>query len=451
MSQFQHSNSILTNSSCFSTEPSQVQERDFISGKLASKSPRVLLTGTNRWPSPARLAIGLSKGGCRVSAVCLTHHPLFYTRSVQQIFPYSSLHPLESLQTAIDATDPQIIIPCDDRAVLHLQELFWRARNKGAAGAKIAALIELSLGSPESYLTVSSRYDVLRIACEEGLRVPSTKLVTAREDFKCWEKGQPTPWVLKADGTFGGLGVRIAYDRDQAEQFYLEMSRPHRTVRVIKRLVVNRDPFWLRPWWKRSRPAVIVQSHINGRPANCAVVCWKGRVLAGFSVEVLLSEGPTGPARVVRVVDNPDMMLAAKRIARRLSLSGFFGLDFMIEEQTGLTYLIEMNPRCTPLCHLQLGKGRDMVGALCAQLSCEPLRETPPVTESDVIVFFPQSSDCRSSILQPSFLDVPSEEPELVRELLRPWPDRSLLFRLSDVMTRHTSPRSIDSKFGVQL
>src|SRR5204863_8990704 len=88
-------------------------------------------------------------------------------------------------------------------------------------------------------------------------------------------------------------------------------------------------PFWLRPCWNRWQPAVIAQSYLDGRPANCAVVCAEGKVLARVAVEVLVSKEPTAPAAVVRVVDNAEMMLFAERLARRLGLSGFFGLDFM--------------------------------------------------------------------------------------------------------------------------
>src|SRR5712664_3859510 len=129
-----------------------MQHGDFTPENRGAAAPKVLLTDTNRWPSPARLAIGLSKVGCRVSAICPTRgHPLLYTRVVQQTFPYSSLRPLESLVAAIEATAPQIIIPCDDRGVQHLHELFRCARSRGTSGSNMAALIERSLGSPESY------------------------------------------------------------------------------------------------------------------------------------------------------------------------------------------------------------------------------------------------------------------------------------------------------------
>jgi predicted ATP-grasp superfamily ATP-dependent carboligase len=193
---------------------------------------------------------------------------------------------------------------------------------------------------------------------------------------------------------------------------------------------VNRDPFWLRPWWRNSTPTMVAQAYIHGQPANCAVVCCDGRVLAGIAVEVVCAAGPTEPAIVVRVVDHPEMMSAAERIAHRLHLSGFFGLDFIIETKTGAPYLIEMNPRITPQCHLRLGKGRDMIGALMAHLSKKPVLETPPVTRNHLIAYFPQASLARNKFVQSSFQDIPSDEPELVRELLNPWPAQSIVVRL---------------------
>jgi hypothetical protein len=400
-------------------------------------TPKVLLTATNRWPCAARLAIGLSKAGCNVSAVCPTRgHPLLKTRAVRQTFPYSGLRPLDSLVAAIEAADPQIIIPCDDPGVQHLHELYARERSLGTTGNNIIALIERSLGAPESFSIVSSRFDLLRIAREEGLRVPDTNLVNTLDDLKFWRAGQTFPWVLKADGTWGGRGVKIAHTPEQAEQLFLELTQLPGATSVVKQLILNRDRFWLPPWGQRSKPAVIVQSHIQGRPANCAVVCWKGKVLAGIGVDVVSAQEQQGPASVVRVVDNPEMMLSAERIARRLGLSGFFGLDFMIEYASGATYLIEMNPRGTPLCHLRLGAGADMVGALAAQLSGQPYRETPPVTQNDMIAYFPQAWTCDSGFLQSSFQDVPREEPDLMQELLHPWSERSLVGRIFDRLRR---------------
>jgi len=399
----------------------------------------LLLADTSRWPGAARLAVALSKAGGEVSAVCPARgHPVLKVSSLRQAFVYSPLRPLQSLAAAMESVRPVVVIPCDDRAVQHLHELYALARRQGPAGRNVAETIERSLGAPESYPIVSGRYKLLKVGHQEGLRVAATQSLQTVDDLAQWQANGTFPCVLKADGTGGGYGIRIAQDLGQARRCFFDLTRLFRTTRVFKRLIVNRDPFWLRPWWNRSRPAVVVQSYIHGQPANCAVVCREGRVLAGTAVEVACTGGPTEPATVVRVVDGPEMMLAAERIARRLRLSGFFGLDFIIKEKTRAAYLIEMNPRSTPLCHLRLGKCRDMVGAWSAELSDQPVRDTPAVTQNDMIAYFPSACHAKTEWLQSSFQDIPSEEPELVKELLNPWLDRTLLVRLLNYVYRWT-------------
>jgi len=395
----------------------------------------ILLTDTTRWPGGARLAVALSRAGCAVSCLCPARgHPVAKLRALRESFVYSALRPLASLAAAIRAVDPVIVIPCDERAVQHLHELHARARRQGPSARGIADTIERSLGSPESYPIVCDRYALIQIAREEGIRVAATHPLRTVEDLAQWQAGTH-PCVLKADGTNGGYGIRIAYNSDDVRKYFRVLSQLLGTPRVFKRSIVNRDPFWLRHWWRRSRPTLIAQSYIDGQPANCAVVCREGRVLAGTAVQVVCASSPTEPATVVRVVDHAEMMLAAERIARRLHLSGFFGLDFIMEAGTGDPYLIEMNPRITPQCHLRLGGRRDMVGALLQEFSDQSC-EMPPVTENDMIAYFPQAWSVKNEFFQSSFQDIPSEEPELVQELLNPWLERTFLVRMFNLIYR---------------
>src|SRR5215469_6329011 len=140
-------------------------------GDSCVPAPKALLAETFRWPSTALLALDLAKAGFDVSFVSPAHHPVLKTRVVSQMYPYSGLCPLKSLKAAIEAADPDVVIPCEDRVVGHLHELHAHSVGLGASGRKLAALIEKSLGSPESYPVVSSRFDLLKIAREEGLRV----------------------------------------------------------------------------------------------------------------------------------------------------------------------------------------------------------------------------------------------------------------------------------------
>src|SRR5579872_1001244 len=98
---------------------------------------RILLTDTTRWPNSARLAIVLSDAGAHVSVVCpKRRHPLHKVRTVQTR-PYSPLRPLDSLLAAIQDTSPEVVIPCDDRAVRHLHELHARMCELGETGDKV--------------------------------------------------------------------------------------------------------------------------------------------------------------------------------------------------------------------------------------------------------------------------------------------------------------------------
>jgi hypothetical protein len=404
--------------------------------------PRILLTDTNRWPVVPRLAISFRRMGCTVGVLCPTPgHPVQKLSSIGPIFHYSGFTPISSLRTAIEAFNPDIIVPSCDRGVQHLHELHAIVQSKGSVGDKIAALIERSLGAFEGYSIVSSRCELLKIAQTEGILTPKTVAIENDADLQLLNAESVSPWVIKADGTWGGQGVRIANDIAESERYFFEFAQPAKVGGLIKKMLLNRDRDWVLYDWEHSRRSVIGQSMINGRPANCAVVCWQGKVLAGIAVEVIKSRGETGPATVVQIVPGTEMIAAAEKLARRLKISGFFGLDFIIENYTGDIYLIEMNPRCTPPCSLPLGSNHNLVAAMWAQLAGQPVPENQFVIEQSVIAYFPQASECTvdvddANLSDSIYCDIPWEEPELIEELLHPWSGRSLIGRLADLFRR---------------
>ena len=386
--------------------------------------PKILLATTTKWPNAPRLMIELLRAGHTVSILCPSDHPSAKIRRAHDTFLYSRFRPLDSLTEAIEADKPDIVIPCDDLAVHHLHHLHQLHSSKrecSASGVDISALIVRSLGPPESYSIVDSRYMLLKIARDEGILTPETTAISGLQDLHQLLAFQPFPWVLKVDGSTSGTGVRIAATLAEAEDYFADLRGFIRLLRFARRLTVNRDAYLPMRWrdvvWS-ARPAVIAQPFIHGRPANCAVVCWNGEVLAGVGCEVVSEQRSFGPASVVRLVDNADMRNAAAKIARRLSLSGFFGLDFIIEEETGSAFLIEMNSRCTQHCHLRLEKGRDMIGALSAILKGKPADDQALITQNDLIAYFPQALLRGSSFFSSSYHDVPLDEPELSQELI---------------------------------
>ncbi len=386
--------------------------------------PAVLLGATMWWPLSARLATALIRHGCRVSCICPPGHPLRFVAGVEHLYPYRALDSFGALKSAIEAAKPDIIVPCDDAVVWQLHALHARYPD-------LRPLIEYSLGPSEMYATIRSRAGLLQAASELGIRIPVTETLATEDDLRKWREAGST--VLKADGTWGGAGVEIAHSPDEALAAFRRLARPSGTGLSLKRFLINRDPFALWSWRNSGTPQVTIQQFIPGRPANTMFACWQGEVVSIVTVEVISAQGATGAANVVRLIENPEIERAARKLARRFMLNGFHGLDFVLEEATGAAYLIELNPRCTQLGHFRLPDQGDLAGAFIARVKGveAPLEESPIV--GDTIAFFPQAFtwNPRSPYLSHGYHDVPWEEPELLRQLLRdPWPERQWLARL---------------------
>jgi carbamoylphosphate synthase large subunit len=380
--------------------------------------PTVLIATTSCWYPTARLAMALAKAGCEVEMVCPKSHPVRKTRAVRRTHAYRGLAPLNSFARAIAITQPDFIVPADDLATQHLHRLHAREKRNGDAESSTCALIERSLGSSESFSIVNARAAFMDLADQEGLRVPPTRVIRNTDDLKTWVACTGLPTVLKADGSSGGDGVRIAHTQTEAERFFKELQAPPLLARAAKRAVLDQDKTLVWSSILRHRPVVNAQAFVAGREATSAIACWDGAVLASLHFEVVNKASSAGHATVVRLIENAEMSAAAEKMARRLNLSGLYGFDFMIEAQTGNAYLVEINPRSTQVGHLSLGPGRDIPAALYAALSGHAVEAAPRITEKDTIALFPQEwiRDPESSFLRSTYHDIPWEEPELIRD-----------------------------------
>jgi len=166
---------------------------------------------------------------------------------------------------------------------------------------------------------------------------------------------------------------------------------------------------------------------------------------------VLVSQGPTGAANVVQVLKNNEIEDAVRVLARRLQLSGFHGLDFVLEQDTGAAYLIELNPRATQLGHLNLSAHGDLAGVMARKLNNEaPDRiASENQIQNSAIAFFPFAfkSNPGSAYLHHGYHDVPWDEPALVRELVcDPWRRSWLRWWLRTFSAAETpKPRAMDA------
>jgi len=378
--------------------------------------PTILLVTSCRWFATARIAIAFAEAGCQVNIVCPKGHPVVKASIVDRMFVYHGLHPVPGLSKAIENIKPSLLVPCDDRATLDLLSL--RAQTNSPV---VKQSITHALGDPGNYTALTARSVFMRIAHEAGVCVPETQEVDSLSTLQHWLSAHEFPAYLKADGTSGGVGVMKIQDIREAERALAQLSTPPAAIRMAKRLIVDRDTSFVLPFVRRTHSTVNVQKLVSGVETNSAVSCWQGKVISCVHVQVLERRDSTGHATVVRVIENQQMQDAAEKVARRLGLSGLFGLDYIVEQSSGQAYLLEINARATQTCHLALGPGRSPIAALAAMMCGKPVNEIPAVTNQETIALFPQEwkRNPASAYLQSTFHDVPWAYPELIRSSVK--------------------------------
>jgi hypothetical protein len=378
--------------------------------------PHVLLLATERWPVGARLGLALRSVGFRVSIWCPRSNQFLLTDAVHRHYLYRILDPVGSLEAAVLAAAPDLIVSCDEPATIGLQQLAERA----AAAPHLAAVlraIEYSLGPAANLKRLTERAYVLQTAADGGAAVPASAAVATPADLRAWLNAYGFPAYLKADETFAALGVRQVHTYEEAKAAFRALHAPPGAVTTVHRMVFQHDPSLVSPLLERHRYAISVQRAVPGVDVNSTIFCWRGRVLASLTMQVVTVRYQFGPSTVLRRIHNAGMDRTANILASRLNLSGFYGLDFILEEQTGIAWLLEMNSRATQIPHLALGPGRDLPAAAFAAVTGLPVRPRPAVTNEETIALFPQewNRDPASSLIRSAYHDVPWDSPTLVR------------------------------------
>jgi ATP-grasp domain len=381
--------------------------------------PRVLLAATIEWPNAARLAIAFRDAGFAVDVVAPVGHPVHAMRAPSRTYLYRAHRSASSLRQAIEKSQSHLIIPCDDRIVRRLHQLHFDASQSGRSrdSVSIQALIERSLGTPASFPILRKRDSLAALAALKDVRAPRTDSIRTISELRLWVAEHGLPAMLKLDGTSGGEAVVPVYDPAKLGLAFLGMRLRRMGLSRLKRARQNKDVHLPFDYLHDGAPGISVQARVPGRPANCAVACWRGDILAATAVEAVRLQSPLGASSVVRVVEGAQMKAAARAIVRQLGLSGMCGFDFMLDDASGNAHLIEINPRATQVNHLRLGVGHDLPTALRLALEGLPQPAPVPIAEVDIALFPQEWSRDRDSphLLSTDYDDVPYEEPELLR------------------------------------
>ena len=386
------------------------------------RRPRALVVSTFTWSTAGRLAVALDCAGFDVHAVAPRRSVISRLTAVGTTHTLGVIRPLRDLRHALEESAPDLIVPCDDPSRQALHRLHAGTDVGTARGRVVAKSLETALGAADVYSQLYCRQDVMDIARKGGLRVPDGVSTPSLENAQAWFATRAGPAVMKTDGSWGGREVRVVHDPAEVESAWHQLTTPPSPSQIVKRLIVDRDPWPLRDRTRQRRPAVSIQDFVSGRPATASVACLDGDVLAPTMSEVVVSTRATGPSTVLRVVDHPEMEAAVAGMVKVFRLSGLVGFDFVVEDATGHAYLIELNPRATQTSHLHSAAGIDPLSTLKSAL-CRgnaPPPTIPPYPEG-LVALFPQEMrrDPNSPYLLTAFHDVPWDAPDYVARVTR--------------------------------
>jgi hypothetical protein len=371
----------------------------------AAAAPSVLIVTTQRWLATARLAFAFAEAGFSVGTLQPGGHALEQVDFTETCTRLDLMAPVRSLRRAIGADLPDLIVPTDDRAAQLLYRL--HAEAAGESGATVRSLVERSLG-PGPYEGLHARARFAELARENGVACPATLPIDSEADLARALETVGLPAVMKTDGSWSGAGVRFVCDLAEARRTWRRLAAPPSLRGALRRLFGERDAERIGLWAARRGSNVSIQARIDGRPANAAVACWEGEVLASVLVEAVQTDGEIGPATVVRRLDHPGMQRAAQTLVRRLGLSGLCGFDFILDAE-GVAHVIELNPRATPTAYLADLTGVDPASALFSKLTGRQPSLVWPAVEGEVIALFPQemTRDPESEHLRTARHDMP--------------------------------------------
>jgi ATP-grasp domain len=373
---------------------------------------RIMMIATNQWPATGQLLLALMKVGFEIAVVCPPGSPISKIRNLSVRYNYSSRQSLATIKAAIADWAPSLLVCNDDVAVRELHAIHQQALIEigSRESAGLIDLIESSFGDPPSFAVTRSKSRLLSIAQALNVRCPSTIVVSTYEEIDRQLGRIQYPVLIKLDDSWGGRGVRLANNDRELLFAVLELSFPFIWPKLLKRLAARITQHLPRRWRMPPPQNISIQSYVSGRPANRAVVCWQGMVLAGISVEAIETASQFGPTTLARIVDEGELADAAKKIVANQKLSGFLGFDFMLD-CANRAWLLEMNPRATPTCHLRFGAPSlpaSLFSAVAGRQPNDDVREVP----QDMIAVFPNRVSQQS--LHSYFEDAPEGEQDFV-------------------------------------
>lgn len=394
---------------------------------MSNARPKTLIVSLESWPTIARLPKALQQSGFEVAALCYRNSFLAATRYLDQLFPLRSRRfggvVLHQLTEIINQWNPQLIIPGDDRTVFFFQRIIQLHQSgKRTFPPKMLETLNLSFGNFDWLAETTSKLRTLRRAQGLGLKTPGFACPGSVEEAVSQAKELGWPVVVKKSTSWGGGGVTFCDNERQVKAIYAKYSMANRQQDRLKSGLMQMHGRTLESEWFPADPSITVNEAIQGKAAMIAVAAATGKILAyATAIKEQCHPTPKGPPSVVRLVHHAGIFQTAEKLVRHWGATGLISFDFMLTAE-GEASLIECNAR--PICLSYMGSlsGCDLCLALHHHFAGLEI-PAPSNPRHEVVAQFPREwrRDSQSPYLREAYHDVPWDDPDLVKKLIKDW------------------------------
>lgn len=370
------------------------------------KIPALLVSTATRWIGTARIPAALAQAGFSVALLTPRNSLAERSRYVTNVgyLPDDATVAqwVAAFAEIAAATQPRIVLPCDDMAFRLLARLCRTAPHgmPPAIHARLSSLIEYSLGRLAHYEASVDKTRLPGAATAMGVAVPPFAIVGSVADADAFGRAHGYPIVVKRAHGFAGAGVAICAGADDVAAAFDRFSAPQALD------------------FGDTRSPLLVQAHVPGTVQYYLSTAWQGRLIAGYASEkIVANPHPTGPPTVTRHFRSPQLRSIAESLAAGFGISGHYFVEFIVQAATGAPLVLEINRRITPGSHRGSLRNVDHWAALHAALTGtrSPSRSDFDEGEESLVVWFPEEwlRDPGSRYLRDHVVDAPWDEPEL--------------------------------------
>jgi hypothetical protein len=249
-------------------------------------------------------------GGLRHSRFCDGYHPAAFDHTSSDYVVAA-----EEIRSLVAREGFDVVFPSDDVSTRLL------AAVKNVIGVRTSAIPSLS-----GFDLLNDKWNFYQLCVDHYVRVPSSRLYEDVDElyYELSAGLFPLPVTIKPTNRSGAVGVHhILSQRDMAILQGIDFG------------------------------PVLAQRFIKGRDVGINVLCDRGKVVA-YNIQ-------ERAGRSFRLFEDPDLLANVVRAVAAAGLHGPANIDAILEDDTGLGYLLECNPRFWYTIYMSMVLGQNFV------------------------------------------------------------------------------------------